>query len=386
VRTEPTDVRHALLSIPVPDELEAQQRAWPVVQAAFTERERVAWPRRHARPILAFAAFLALVAAALTPPGRAVVREVREAIGVSGADPTLFALPDGGRLLVQSEEGPWIVRPNGAKRLLGAYSDPSWSPSGKYVVAVRENELFALEPDGTVRWSLGRRKLTMPRWGGSEIDTRIAYLSGSSLRVVAGDGRDDRRLARRVASVAPAWKPFQGTHVLAFAERSGRVRVVDVDSGRLLWRSRRTREIPKLLLWSTDGRRLLWIAPRSLRVFDQKGRLITSGGIAERPITAAVFAPRGHRFAAVRSKGSGQSEVVVLGTDERSLTGRQIFSARAPLGNIAWSPDGSWLVVSWERPDQWVFLRTKPGPQIRAVDNVSEQFGGFQSLAGWCCP
>jgi WD40 repeat protein len=383
---KPKDVRSALLSIPVPDELEAQRRGWRVVEAAFAERERITWPRRHARPLLAFAVLLAFLAAALTPPGRAVVREVREAIGVDDADPALFALPDSGRLLVQSEGGPWIVRPNGAKRLLGSYREASWSPSGRYVVAARENELFALEPDGTVRWSLAKRNIRLPRWGGNEVDTRIAYLSGSSLRVVAGDGSDDRRLARRVASVAPAWKPFRRSHVLAFAEPAGRVRVVDVDSGRLLWRSGRTREVPKLLLWSADGRRLLWIAPRSLRVFDARGRLIKSGGIAERPISAAVFAPRGHRFAAVRSIGFGQSEVVLLGTDDRSLTGRQIFSGRGRLGDVAWSPDGSWLIVSWDGPNQWVFLRTRPGPKIRAVDNVSEQFGGFRSLAGWCCP
>jgi hypothetical protein len=174
--------------------------------------------------------------------------------------------------------------------------------------------------------------------------------------------------------------------VLAFAEPAGRVRVVDVDSGRLLWRSGRTREVPKLLLWSTDGRRLLWIAPRSLRVFDERGRLIKGAGIAERPISAAVFAPRGHRFAAVRSSGPGQSEVVLLGTDDRSLTGRRIFSGRGRLGDVAWSPDGSWLIVPWNGPDQWVFLRTTPGPKIHAVDNVNEQFGGFRSLAGWCCP
>lgn len=379
------DVRSALLSIPVPDELEAQRRAWRVVEAAFAERERITWPRRHARPLLGFAVLLALLAAALTPPGRAVVREVREVIGVEKADPALFELPEGGRLLVDSEDGPWIVRPDGSKRLLGRYREASWSPSGRYVVAARKNELFALEPDGTVRWSLARRDIAFPRWGGSQVDTRIAYLSGSSLRVVAGDGRDDRRLAPRVARVAPAWKPFRREHVLAFAEPSGRVRVMDVDSRRLLWRSGPTREVPRLLLWSPDGRRLLWIAPRSLRVFDQRGRLIRAGGITERPISAAVFAPRGHRFAAVRSTGSGQSEVVVLGTDDRSLTGRRIFSGRAPLGNIAWSPNGSWLVVAWEGPDQWVFLRTQPRPGIQAVDNVSEQFGGFQSLAGWCC-
>jgi hypothetical protein len=381
-----TDVCRALLSIQVPDELEAQRRAWPVVQAAFAEREPIAWPRRHARPLLAFAAALALLAAALTPPGRAVVREVREAIGVEKSSPALFSLPARGRLLVVSDDGGWVVHRDGSRRLLGPYREASWSPSGRFVVASGNNLLVAIEPDGDKRWSLARREVRKPRWGGSQVDTRIAYLSGSSLRVVAGDGRGDRVLAARVAKVAPAWKPFRGKHVLAFAEPSGRVRVVDVNSRRLLWRSGRTREVPRLLLWSSDGRRLLWIAPRSLRVFDERGRLVKSGAIAERPVTSAVFAPRGHRFAAVRALDSGRSEVVLLGTDDLSLTGRQIFAQNGRLGDLAYSPDGKWLVVPWEDPDQWVFLRTTRIPKIHAVDNVTEQFGGSPSFAGWCCP
>lgn len=379
------DLRKTLLSIPVPGELEAQRRVWPVVQAAFAEREPVAWPRRHARPILAFAAVLALIGAALTPPGRAVVREVREAIGVKKAAPALFSLPADGRLLAVTDDGAWVVHRDGARRLLGPYREASWSPSGRYVVATARNQLVALEPDGDRRWSLARRTVSKARWGGSQVDTRIAYLSGSELRVVAGDGRGDRRLARKVATVAPAWKPYRGSHLLAFVEPSGRVRVVDVDSGRRVWRSDPTGEVPTLLLWSADGARLLWIARRSLRVFDQHGGLLKSVGIAGRPITSAAFAPSGHRFAAVRSVGSGRSEVVILATSNRSWTGRQLFAQTGRLGDLAWSPNGRWLVVPWEEPDQWVFLRTTRVPKIDAVDNVSEQLGGAQSLAGWCC-
>ena len=45
-----------------PGEQEAQERAWAVVRRAYEEREPVAWPRRHARPLAA----AALVAAALS--------------------------------------------------------------------------------------------------------------------------------------------------------------------------------------------------------------------------------------------------------------------------------------------------------------------------------
>ena len=64
------NVRDALLSTPVPDELEAQRRAWAVVRAAYAERGPVPRRRRRLRLLVAVAAAAALVAAALSPPGR----------------------------------------------------------------------------------------------------------------------------------------------------------------------------------------------------------------------------------------------------------------------------------------------------------------------------
>jgi WD40 repeat protein len=380
------DVRKALLSIAMPDELDAQRRAWQVVQAAFAERERVPWPRQHARPIVAFAVLLALLAAALSPPGRAFVREVREVVGIEEADQALFSLPDDGRLLVVSDAGAWVVHPDGSRRLLGPYREASWSPRGRYVVATGPNLLAALEPDGERRWSLARPAVRRPRWGGNQVDTRIAYLSGASLRVVAGDGRGDRLIAQRAGNAAPAWKPFRGRHVLAYAEPNGRVRVVDVDSGRRLWRSDPWRDAPTLLQWSPDGSRLLVVAPRSVRIFDHLGGVLKTFGTAGRPVTAASFAPKGKRFAVVRSLAGGRSEIAILSTRVLSFNGRRLFTQSGRLLGVQWSPDGRWLVVPWKEPDQWVFLPTTRRGGIRAVDNVTEQFGGNQVLAGWCCP
>jgi hypothetical protein len=225
-------VKKDLERIEIPDEHEARERAWRVVEAAFAEREP--GPRRRSwKPIAAVALAGAVVAGLLSPPGRAVLDEIREAVGVDKAEPALFSLPAQGRLLVTSDAGAWVVDPDGSKRLLGGYREASWSPFGRYVVAARPNELVALEPDGDVRWTLARPDVRFPRWGGTRTDTRIAYLSDGKLRVVVGNGKRDRLLDAQAAAEAPVWKPGPG-HRLAYARRDGTVRIVDADTGALL--------------------------------------------------------------------------------------------------------------------------------------------------------
>ena len=59
---------------PVPGEREAQERSWEIVRAAWAARDRHARPRTlHVWPAVAFAAALAIVAAVVSPPGRAVL-------------------------------------------------------------------------------------------------------------------------------------------------------------------------------------------------------------------------------------------------------------------------------------------------------------------------
>ena len=162
------DVRSALLSAPVPDELDAQRRAWGVVKAAYAEREPVRRPRRL-RLLVALAVLAVLVAAALSPPGRAVGDWIRDRVaGQEETEPALFRLPAAGQLLVVSEGGPWLVRPDGSKRLLGAYDDASFSPSARFVVATRGRRVVALEPDGDPRWSVTRPRPGRGRALGAE--------------------------------------------------------------------------------------------------------------------------------------------------------------------------------------------------------------------------
>lgn len=387
-------LRRELERIDIPGEHDARVRAWEVLGAAFQRRELV--PRRRSlRPMLAVAAVVAVVAAAASPPGRAVLDSVREAIAVervTPSQPALVRLPTYGRLLVNSTRGAWIVRADGSKRLLGRYRQASWSPRGLFVVAtgageVGTRELFALDPKGNVRWSLARAAhIREPRWAPSGY--RIAYVTGSSLRVVAGDGTGDRLVAAPVQPAAPpAWRPGP-RHVVAFAAGRGHVVVVDADTRTTLWRRRAGRTAPFHLEWSPDGSRLLVVASYWLAVYDASGRRVGHRALAARAVTAAI-APDGRRVAlSQRRTADDPSTIVLLDLQAVSRRPRRIFMGSGIFNGVAWSPNGAWITLAWPTADEWLFMRTVGRRKLDAVANVRQQFGGgaFPSMAGWCCP
>jgi WD40 repeat protein len=392
-------IRELMRDQRVPDERASEERGWQIVRAAFGEREPVLRRRWAGRVAVALAAVLLLAASALTPVGEAVADWVRDAVrpGKEQARTALVSLPAPGRVLVGSQKGPWIVNEDGSKRLLGSYADASWSPHGLFVVAARAHELLALDPKGNVRWSVARSGLVHdPRW--SPDGYRVAYLSGSALRVVAGDGTDDSLLARDAANVAPVWRP-KAEHELAFADRAGRVSLINTDSSRRLWRSPRG-AAPTQLDWSSDGRRLVVVADREVRLFDGRGRLTSSyappgGARAE----AAAFVRGGHALAlATYMSMPGRSRLDLVRLEESERSRQRLLSGAGHFSGLAWSPNGRWLLVEWPEADQWIFIRAdasrrKAIEKLLAVANISAQFNpgvqtgsGFSGVRGWCCP
>jgi hypothetical protein len=368
----------------VPGEFEARRRSWPVVRAAFAEREPVPRPSRYGRPLLAAAAAAAVLAAAVSAPGRAVLETARDAVlpeRVVRAGPALFSLPAAGRILVESDAGAWVVSRDGSKRLLAGWREASWSPFGRFVVAARANELAALEPNGDVRWKLSRPDVRFPRWAGSRTDTRIAYLTGSRLHVVAGDGTGDVDAGGlpAAARVAPAWRPGSG-HVVAYADTRGRVYLYDADAGSVAWRSALLPG-PRLLDWSSDGRRLAVVTRDKLAVLDARnGRAVTVRFL--RGIADASFAPGSHRIALARPR-----EVLLLDGDRPRARPMSVFAGAGRFTDVAWSPDGRWLLVAWKDADQWVFVRSARARRIDAVSGIAGQFDSsrFPRVSGWCC-
>lgn len=382
-------MKRRLERVLLPDEHGAEERAWQTVRAAFEEREPVRWPRRHARSLAFAAVAVAIVATAVTPQGKSVVNSVRDVVGrekvvgVRNAHRELVRLPAPGRLLVNSARGPWVVQENGSRRPLGAYRMASWSPHGKFVAAVRYGyELVALEPNGTVRWVKPRKQgVASPRW--SFEGYRIAYLSGTSLRVITGDGATDWGLGQASALVAPAWRP--ATHEVAFVTLDGSVRVMDADKRTVLWTQpagqltkRASSDGVRELTWSDDGSLLLVRDRSSVRTFTARGQVIAASA-TKGPTVAAAFAPHSHRFALV----IGPTVVMVDG-DTLRFANRPLFTATRRLAGIAWSPDGGWLLVSWPSADQFVFVRLGT-PKLMAVSNIASQFGLGARIDGWCC-
>ena len=371
-------MRRELERLEIPGEHEARLRTWEVVRAAYAEREPAPPRRSFLVPALAAVLVLAVAAAAASPPGRAVIDDVRRAIGVDDAAPALFALPAPGRVLITSTSGAWIADSGGSRRLLGPYAGAAWSPFGRFVAATRAHELAALEPDGDVRWTLARRDVSRPAWGGTATDTRIAYRSGGDLRVVAGDGTGDRVLTDESADVTPAWRPGEG-HVLTYAARNGDVVSLDTGSGRVLWRRRAAGPVLGLE-WSSDGRRLLVRGGEFADVLTRAGRPFTGFVAEEGRLLAAAFRPGSHAVAYAQET-HGRTNVLVDGEP-----GGLVFSGPGRIDELAWAPGGRWLLLGWRAADQWVFVR--PGTRsVDATSDVSRQFRSetFPTILGWCC-
>jgi hypothetical protein len=367
----------------------AEQRAWEVVKRAYEERTPIAAaraPSRRLAAVLGVAMVGAVVAAIVSPPGRAVFHRVREAVGIQQAEPALFALPAHGRLLVvsQAHGGVWLVHDNGLKQRIGSYEDAEWSPHGRFLVATKPNELIALDAEGDIHWSLSRRGAYAPRWEGSTLDTRIAYLSASGLRVVAGDGTGDRLLDPNAKRVPPAWAPGR-VHTVAYVSR-GAVVLQDADNGAIVWRAPIPRQVTALE-WSTDGKLLAVVSPSRVSVLDSAGKVERTISMLGAKLLEASFAPGSHRLAVAERRAS-HSEVRIVDIDHPGRA-RLLFAGPGTFGDLAWSPDAQWLLVAWPTADQWLFLH---GDHVRAVGNIKQQFTRADgvspklSLAGrWCC-
>lgn len=405
----------ALREVEIPVPSGAEERGLRVVEAAYEDRRRAFDPYRHKSstaprrrtgqrhlPRLVLATGLAtLLGALLLSPAGAAVRDWVDDVFTAAAprpEPALGDVPGGGRLLVQSATGPWVVQPDGSRRLLGSYEEATWSPRGLYVAAAEGRTLSAVEPDGTPHWSsTAPARVADPRW--APFGTRIAYRSGKALRVIAGDGTEDRLLSGSTAPVAPSWSPF-GDPSLAYVSGAGDLRIVNSESGEGLAAAPALPGVSQVE-WGAGGRAILEASRRALRLREVQPRKLPPRPSIRRTnglpipngetVVDAALAPERQTVAAVftrwRDHGT-RSSVVLYGAEGKP---RRLLTVPGSLGEVAWSPDGRRLLVAWPAVDEWLFLPVGRGRQ-EAVANISTAFApgerraSFPRVAGWCCP
>jgi hypothetical protein len=382
-------LRGALDEVRAGDEGAIEDRAWRVVAAAGVAGvDRPARRRRDRSRAAQVALVAALIALVVSPAGASVRHWVADRIepGAPHAVPVLSSLPGHGSLLVDSARGPWVVHPDGSKRLLGDYAEASWSPHGLFAVVTRGHELAAVEPDGTPRWTLTRPgHVELARWNGPD-GFRIAYLEGRALRVVNGDGTGDRFIAGGAAAVAPAWRSGPG-HEVAYATERGAVVAFGADSRRRIFATATAADVTSLQ-WS--GTRLLVTRADRVELLDPAGRPVwTWTPPAGSHVRSATAAPGGDRVAVVSADG-GTSRVLLIAKAHPS---RVLFAGPGNFAAPRWSPEGRWLLLPWASADQWLFLEPGSGTgKLHAVAHLANQFSPgdpttarFPSVVGWCC-
>jgi hypothetical protein len=394
---------------PVPAADDAGERSWAVIREAY--REEVAMGRRRTRSRTA-TAVAALVAAGLalglilTPAGATVTDWVRDAVGGSETPtrqrPALTHVPSGGRLLVRTEAGQWVVAEDGSRRHLGDFRDATWSPGGLFVAAAEGRMLAGVAPDGQPQWSIeAPGRVTDPAWAPG--CCRVAYRSDGGIWIVDGSGNLNHRLAS-AAAVAPSWRPAaydlamqQTRNVVAFVDAERRLRAIDADTGRRL--ARVGLDATPISIHWLDRERILVATKARIEIVN-----VVTGGARD------VFDAHGDRILGVDARPGVPSAVALLARDpvgpgkiasrlvlidvRRGLPARPhtVFSGLGRYQGPLLSPDGSRIQLGWRDADQWIFVPTGRGANSIAVDDIPRKFatGGGPGRAlprveSWCC-
>ena len=355
-----------------PNENEAGERGWAVVRAAYeSQREPVAWPRRHVRPLVAGALVAAVVAAALSPPGRSVVHSLREAVGVKhGASRSSSRCRRPGELLVTQPQGPWLVRDDGSR---GCSATTATRPSPRTASSSRPPERTSSSRSTRRATSAGRSpgRPRASRPGPGRARTRGSPTSR------AGSCASSRATGPATTpSAAPHPSRRRGSPVEAACSRTR------TDEAR--WSTTSTRDhvlrtlpnVPTKLAWSDDGSVALVLAAPHARLPGSK--VVAADDPSDATFDRAPPSSRNAEVAAVRPAGEG-SNVFSL------MTGRTLFRGTGVFGQVA-CVAGRPLAARHVADREPVGVCPTAGLAVSSgVSRISAQFEGFPRVVGWCC-
>jgi dipeptidyl aminopeptidase/acylaminoacyl peptidase len=388
------ELRELLRNAPLDLEPKSEQRAWHAVRGAYQLRPapRSRWTARRSVVAVATIAIAALIAlGAVTGPRQAVAHWLRDAFGLS-AQPHitrgLNGLPGGGRLLIETAHGPWLVNANGTRRGLGTYTGAAWSPHSLYVVAWRGVKLAALNLAGVRQWELtAPEEISSARW--SPDGYRIAFLAGAALHVVAADSSGEHTLSNAVAPIPPTWQPRTGgSHRLTLVTSAGAIEQIDADTDTPIW-SAHPGEPARRLLWSPRGDLLLVLGTHELSEYNSAGSLLTRMKPGGATIESAAFTSQ-RKFALVIRPTRGRPDSIELLSIGPNPAAKILYTGLERVSDLNASPNRKWLLAASPSADEWIFIRIPSPGRLLASTNITDAFqrrtdttASFPQLAGW---
>ena len=285
-------------------------------------------------------------------------------------------------------EAIFIVRPDGSGLTnltpRGEFErNPVWSPDGRKILFVRDDDLYIMHADGSGRVLVAPDigEASGHNWSpdGTLIAFTPSFVQGEEfiqqLWVMGADGSNPRGLASEGSS--PSWSP--DSRRIAY-ERDGQIRAINVD-GTGDARLTNQRFGASQPAWSPAGDRIAFLtaiddppdrpANRHIFLMNPDGsaleNLTRGRGDDDRPI----WSPDGSKIAFLFSEGGDGSEVGVMnpdGSGRINLTRTRGFDF-----DPAWSPDGSRIVFSRSQNDgSDIFVMDADGSSQTNVSNLRD--------------
>ena len=255
---------------------------------------------------------------------------------------------------------------------------PQWTPDGELLVYAQGGKIYAARPDGTDERLISRSN------GDYDLDSapsispdgsQIVYAahrqSGFILRewrwdiaTARIDGSKERILTKDTANNNnPVWSP-DGRHI-AWMSRYSRVMVMQADGSqpRSIAPGVAARWFPPR--WSPDGQHIAFIGDERekidgtdedypyysspLYVASLDGQALRVAEVLATPsATPPAWSPDGQRLAFVQPAGAGRKALYTIAPDGgRPQEVLRFHSFRTPVENLAWSPDGSEILLHY---------------------------------------